>query len=612
MTFQGLALTWLAPAGLGAALAVVVFYAVRWRLPRQIVGTTSLWLAATGRGGRSGTLGRLENPLSLAMQLTLVGAIALAVGQPRLSCQSAPGMAVALVLDRSPSMATQERIEPRIETARRKALNRLSAAAASDRVGLVLAGAEPELAVPLGADPALIRKVIEGVETSAGPGSLATSVAKACDLVKGVEHAAVVVISDGSEPFAPCEAASMETLWVGSPQPNVGITAFAIARHPKDPARGEGFVEVMNASTSRAAVELRLDHDGRLLRVSTLEVAPGDRVRRVFEGIALDGQEQFAARLSKITFADRSADALGLDDVAYASPPAQRAVAVNLVGESRPLQLALRADGRYSVVSRASAAEGNDGAVTIVVGPVREKLPPGRYLLINPEGVGAPFNQGPTVASPPVTTWRESHPVLRGVVVSDLFVAAATRTTLPASATVLIASPETPLAYAVADGPMRIVGTTFDLGASNFPLRVGFPVFVYNALAWLAQSTPATEPDPARTGIRSNTPVAVKRPDGVTHTVEPVAGRVGVRPGPPGFYELTAPNGKRLATLAVSVADRGETSVSPLAEGGAAAVRATASAGGRFQDRELSTALLMFAFALMLIEWATYHRGLTV
>jgi hypothetical protein len=40
------------------------------------------------------------------------------------------------------------------------------------------------------------------------------------------------------------------------------------------------------------------------------------------------------------------------------------------------------------------------------------------------------------------------------------------------------------------DNPRRVM-LTFDLRSSDFPLQAGFPVFIHNALAWLSEGRPA-------------------------------------------------------------------------------------------------------------------------
>ena len=184
MTLQGI--SGLALVGVGGIVGAVIIlmYAIRWQLPRRVVATTLFWLSATGRSmGRRGVVP--EQWLSLALQLLIAGSIMLAAAQPRLSCQSRAGRTVVLVLDRSPSMATQERVETRMELAKSRAVEQLRRTAASDAVGLVVTGPLPEVIVPVTRDHGAIRREIARQSVRMGRGNLDRAVEMACQLLEG-------------------------------------------------------------------------------------------------------------------------------------------------------------------------------------------------------------------------------------------------------------------------------------------------------------------------------------------------------------------------------------------------------------------------------------------
>jgi hypothetical protein len=59
----------------------------------------------------------------------------------------------------------------------------------------------------------------------------------------------------------------------------------------------------------------------------------------------------------------------------------------------------------------------------------------------------------------------------------------------------------------------------------------------------------------------------------------------------------------------VSVSARGETEMQPLAAG---STPVSTVAPGRLRDQEAWPWFALFALALALVEWATFHRRLTV
>jgi hypothetical protein len=598
MTWLGLGPAALAGLTAGALAVVIVLYTVRWRLPRRVSATTSFWLRGSTRKRGGGRLSRIEHLRSLALQLTIALCLVGAAGGPRFACQSAGGSALAIVLDRSASMAAIERIEARLELARRRALGRLGTLAATDRVAVVLSGGEPEVAAPLSTDLAATRSALARATVRVGAGRLADAVTLACAMVSGLPHGAVLVVTDGSEPIGACPGAALETAVVGAAHPNLGITRFEAALPPRDPRAAEALVEVLNASQATARAELRVDLDGSLLRVLRLTLKPGASERRIIDGVPLTGQGRLVARLSAITFDGAPGDALPDDDVAYELVANRASIPVALVGHSAPVELALRSNPRYAL--READAPASD-TLDVIVGSLATPLPPGRHLLIDPSGPGAPAALGAAIELPRITYWRDEHPILRGLVLSDVVIGVARKVELPAGSTALAGSSDTPLLYTVAGADRRIAALGFDPASSNLPLRVSFPLLLYNALEWLRASD-ADEPD--HWSVRAAAPVEVRDPAGRQQTLQPFAGRVRVVPEAAGFYQVSA-GGKPIAQLAASVTNETETRIT-------AEPRPGAAASGHFRDRNLSHGLALLALVLLIIEWSTYHRRRTV
>jgi hypothetical protein len=602
VTLFGLARSPAVLLAVGTALVVITLYTVRFRLPRRLVGTTMLWRQVLSRTRGTGRLGRLDSLVSLLVQLTIAAGLLAAAAAPRFACQRAAGRSAVVVLDRSTSMATIEKVETRLARAKRIVARRVDELARIDRVGVVLAGGETELAAPLARDHQGATDAIERAEIHAGAGTLAEAVALGCRELAGAEQPALIVASDSSERFDPCPGAELELVSVGAAHPNVGVTAFEAAIAPRDPHHAEAFVEVENASASRAKVELRLDLDGALLHVAELDLAPQSSERRTFDDVPLSGT-RLLARLARIEIADGK-DGLADDDVAYALVPHRQVVPVDLVGADPVLRMVLAANPRYKVTERAKP---EPDAVAVISGPLASPLGPGRYLLVDPSGPGAPVKVGGAIAGPHFTYWRDEHPVMRRVVLSDVMVGEARRLDLPATATALAGDEGAPLVFALEDGPVRAVGIGFDLASSDLPLRVGFPVLVYNALDWLAGSAaeaPRTAGGPVE--LAAAAAIELRAPGERPRQLTPEGGRVRFVPVRAGYYELGPPGGPA-TVVALSVAARGETELSPLA-----ALPPPSGTPTRLRDRDPWTWFALFALALLLIEWTTYHRRLTV
>jgi hypothetical protein len=100
-------------------------------------------------------------------------------------------------------------------------------------------------------------------------------------------------------------------------------------------------------------------------------------------------------------------------------------------------------------------------------------------------------------------------------------------------------------------------------------------------------------------------------PDGSTQPVPVHEGRAVMLGQQAGFYELTA--GDQRTTFAANLLDASETAIAtreaPVVDGKAAGELAGFHVGVR---REIWIYLLLVAALLTALEWATYHRRLTV
>jgi hypothetical protein len=249
----------------------------------------------------------------------------------------------------------------------------------------------------------------------------------------------------------------------------------------------------------------------------------------------------------------------------------------------------------------------------VLSGEIEAPLAPGRYLLFNPSGRGAPVTVDGPAQSLFITRVSETHPVLRRVVLSDITIGKASRVRLPPTATTLIGTADTSLVFALEDGPQRVVGLPFDLGSSNLFLRVGFPVMVYNAVEWLAGRTEEHAEElvaGAELAFASTSALELRPPSARSIRLEPSGGRVTFVPTVAGFYDLLEPGQARvLRSFGVSVASPTETALSPLP---AEELPRERGAKGRQRDREGWIVLTLFALVLLLVEWFTYHRRITV
>jgi hypothetical protein len=109
-------------------------------------------------------------------------------------------------------------------------------------------------------------------------------------------------------------------------------------------------------------------------------------------------------------------------------------------------------------------------------------VPPGEKL------AGAAADKAGPIKDIAVKGWKRDHPVLRDLDLGKLYVAEAMKLDPPAGWDVLVEGAKGPLVVA-RRGPGRSeIVVAFDTTETNWPLKSSFPVFLYQATKWLAQS----------------------------------------------------------------------------------------------------------------------------
>jgi hypothetical protein len=162
------------------------------------------------------------------------------------------------------------------------------------------------------------------------------------------------------------------------------------------------------------------------------------------------------------------------------------------------------------------------------------------------------------------------------------------------------------------EAPQRWLLVAFALEESNFPLMAGFPIFLSNALTWLA-GEPTAE---SRTVGLIEIPSIDARVTSLTGDVVPTRemGSSSVFGAfEPGFY--TATQGARKTYIAVNVTnpDVSHANLTSFPEDQNRR-RARFNANEIMQRRwygELWTVLLGLAIGFLALEWWTYNRRLT-
>ena len=638
MTFLGLPLLQLAALFGAAGLAVVGLYLLKLRRRVAVVPFAALWERILRDKEATTLFSKLKRVLSLLLQLLLLALLVLALGDPRPTENLWKGRTLVVLVDASASMQATDVAPNRLEVAKEELRKLILGLGGSDRILVAQMDAVVTPLGPMTGDTTILDREVDAIHATDTRADLARGLRFAADVLRGADLPEIVVISDGvlgdaaeAAGTVRSSGAKLSYVRVGKEGRNAGITQFSVRRYPLDKSRYEVMLELSNTGTEPEDVELQLLGDGALVDLTKLRLLPGEHLPRFYAQLS-GANRTIEAKLSR---ADGSHDDLAVDDHAFALLPERRRARVLVVTEGNAyLSAALLLDEYLDVTevqprayAEAVARGGWDALIFDRVTPL--ELPSANALYLDPRGAGSPVRVDAALATPGFDKVERKHPIVRFLALDDVNVSAGHKL-VPGPADKVVGAAEggtAPILVAGSRSGHKFVALGFDVASSDLPLRAAWPLFVLNCINWFTDED-ARYLSSYRTGEVWRIPVAagfpravLKLPDGSSQFVavrEGYAVVLGVRAG---FYELSpatdgasgsASAGPKVA-FAANLLDVGESSIHPqdtlVVEGTAAGSVSGFRLGVR---RELWVYLLIFAFALTAIEWATYHRRVTV
>lgn len=679
---------WLSVA-IGTALLAGLAYVIKMRRRRFEVPFSPLWQRVVQQNDPNALWKRLRRVLSLLLVLAILGAILFAALDPTLGGANREARSMVILVDASASMQTMDGnaagTQSRIQAAKNRAAQLVDAMSGGDVALVMKADAQATPVTRFTTDHALLAKSIQGIVASDTPGDLRRALSAAADALRDRPNPLIVLISDGAFPESqlgnvdwgnggPAARQNLATIDlsrhkqtghsqgsaqrggttgsidvryvpIGRSDDNVGIVAFNVRRYIANKAAYEVFIEIRNFGKRQEQRQLTLYNGQSAVDSRQLDLAPGERVRQLYDKIPGGEDNQLRAQLRPAT-GSSAADAFPLDDTAYALLPARKKQNVLMVtADNLFLEGALLVYDNVDPLKVTPAeydaapgiAEGMDVVIFDDVTPEVVPPPPTSLIYFHPTGPHSPIAVRPRAATNPhITEIDEGHPVMRWVTLADVymdrsevFIPNATNGESP-----LAFSVTDPIIAAKRDGHRKIVAFGFSLPASgrtsgtDLPMRVAFPMLLVNALDWFAGDEAdllTTYPTGQRHRVALDGAVdaieaEIRGPDGPASMVarspvlDGLATFFGTRVG---YYDLFArgPSGNTVAhvRLAANLASARESDIAPSVE---------LTLGGKKlsppdpfainHSQKLWIYLLLFAVGLLTIEWITYHRRITV
>jgi hypothetical protein len=594
MRFLALAPGFAAALLAAVAAAVVLLYLLKPSPRRLTVSSTLIWRRVLRE--RKRTPDRLRWWISLLLAALIALSLALALTRPEVAAVGGKVQQVVLVVDDSTTLATLSTDgKTRWEHALQRARDVVQSGAPGSRY--LVADTQRLIASPRFEEPEAALTTLARLHVVPGGEPVFPDVVRPRD-----REVRSVFVTDGVSAVSPPTGA--ETLSVFQGTDNAGVTAFDVRAVPGDPRRYQALVEVTNGSPATRQIELLVAGAGSAPLTRTLAIAGGAAVSETFDVSGFEGGPLRAS----VAMPD---DGLALDDVAYSFLPARKSIRVGLVTTGNPLlERSLRLLPHVQVVVATPANfRSRSGVDAWVFDRYAPKEPPGApALLFRPAKVGWLPASGGDVGETSIAVWAHAHPLTDGLSLRDVFVAHAMALRADKGTQVIATDARRRALILASSSGSRWVEVAFALDDSNLPLQAGFPVFLSNVLNWMTREPLALQ---ASLGLVQVPVRAAKVIDlhGQKVATHEVPGATLIQADEPGFYTAIAPD-QRLR-VAVNVTDAAVTAVNASRLAGESAPPALPASAGHWATSPW-LALLLLAAALLVIEWWTYNRRMTV
>ncbi len=606
---------------LGLIPLLIVLYLLKLRRSEVIIPSTMLWMKSLQDLTANAPFQKLRRNLLLLLQILILLFLVFALTRPFIKSSGIEGRNLCLLIDNSASMLTQEVDGTRLALAQQKALEVIDAMERGDKAMVIAFSGSADVRCELTDDRYHLRKGIQGIEAHdtrsniRDAAQVVRSIAPANPDVTAVVHGLeVLLFSDGNIAEGERLAAlslPVQYIKIGETRDNLGITRFSVRNTTSVDEERQCFIQVYNDSEEAIETTLSLYFEDHLLGVDEISAPPGDTDEAIF---VLPELEEGLLRASL----DRE-DSLSRDNTAWLSVKQETFIDIYLVGAADSIGLSmlrhvfsLDPRVRLSVSTPEQYLEDAETDLYLYEGWTPETLPGGTLVFVNTLPALEGLEQVGELTNPPVMGVDKEHPLLRYTNPGNITVSKALQVSLPPGAATLVSSESGPLIADISQALQPMLLITFDIGDSNWPLHLSFPLFMQNVLAWLPNSGIAGE-----TSVETGSPLEVyalpevleaqiTSPDGSTVTL-------ALDPLRPVYYGATDTAGPYVVArgdvtdfYAVNLLDQAESAIHPAERLAMGSQELAAAQGPIVFNKELWRWLLVGGLAILVLEWWVY------
>jgi hypothetical protein len=525
------------PALLAAALAIpalLILYFLKLRRQPMDVPSTLLWRKAITDLQVNSPFQRLRRNLLLFLQLLLLLLLLLALSRPVTNYRPGAGKSTVFIIDRSGSMSARD-IDgrSRLDEAKRRAKEFVDSMGRHSTAMVIAFDDTATTVQPWTSDAAVLRSKIDSIT----PSDRKSRLKLAYQLAQGQstfnpdqlrssdrQNVDIRVFSDGrvldtDEELSVQGNLIFEKIGTDTAH-NVAIVALNAKRNYERPTEVQVFARLVNFGPDPVEAPVQLSVDGEVVGMQ------GPQKRNVYllpdrwDRDKRDAWEKGGGRpqvdsvefqldltssaVIKVEQLATDGDMLAADDTAQVVVPPPKTLAVALVTNGNYfLERALDSLGlkKPAVLTPAAYEKGPPTEYDVIMFDryTPKALPPaGSFIyFLDGERAALPADVKVKVAKDPagqvqvlkdigILDWKRDHPILHELALSKLYIAEAAKLDVPDDAQVLLDGLKGPLIVLDQEKKGTHLIIAFDVLQSNWPLKVSFPMFLQNAMQYLA------------------------------------------------------------------------------------------------------------------------------
>ena len=583
---------------------IVALYLLRMRRQDVRVPATFLWSEHTEEIRANSLFQRLRFNWLMVLQLLIAGFLCFAFSQPQVRQAGLLGETTVIVIDTSASMRSTDVSPTRFDAALDIVRAAINTSKPTDRFALIEAGAIPRVAFSLSNDPAKQRDALNKIHSTDEEGNMGEALRLASALVSSLDSARILVISDGCFPrvenFTPGKATVVYKS-IGTRQENLAITALGSAKTTRG---NEIFCGVRNFGFNKADTTVEIFADDKLIYTTKVTM----------QSLKSAGVSCLAPASAHILHAKIDAkDFLSADNELYASADPNAAISTLLVSKGNPfLERALLLDPRITLDRADSLPNSERGTVSkfdliIFDGVAPQPVSSRAVVSFGPSSEASGATSSPGQDSPKILDVTD-NPLTKGVNFGTTYIEKGFRLKPYEGAKTLVDSNQGPIVVAD-DGDTKRIAVSFNSLDSDFPLQVGFPIFVANIIDFVAKDSSGGDivtKAGSTFAFRSNSDVSISGPNGFQETVPAKDGQAIWRDIPFAGKYLANVNGKKTNVFACLRSDtESNIAAKPDLVLGGGKVKAIQTP---FRLQDYWRIFVMLCLGLLAFEWWVYSR----